>query len=268
MRKIYLSLVLGTILSLASCTTKDNINYMRSVDNEIASQVASQSSINTIQPGDQLVITVIAKDDDVVRPFNKNYSSTEGTQYSQPNSNQPTQAQTKASYEPTYIVGSDNNIDFPVIGTIDTKGKTIEQLKEDLKAKISKYVINPTVNIRSNNFKVTILGEVTKPGHIIMPEGQAVTLLAALGMAGDLTIYGERDKVMIIRNVDGQITQQYVDLRSNDFVKSPYYYLKQNDTIVVSANKAKRNSSWFGPQTGIWISVASIIVTILALVLK
>lgn len=268
MRKIYLSLILGTILSVASCKTKDNINYMKGVDSEINTQISAQSSITTIQPGDQLIIVVSAKDDDVVKPFNKNYSASDISQFSESNINMPMQAQTKSLSVPTYIIDSNNLLDFPNIGIIDTKGKTIEDLKKDLTSKVSKYVKDPTISIKTNNFKVTVLGEVNKPGHIIMPEGQVVTLLSALGMAGDLTIYGIRNNIMVVRNVDGNITKEYVDISKQDFINSPYFYLKQNDIIYVTANQTRINSSNFGPQTAVWISVASIIVTILALVIK
>lgn len=241
---------------------------MKNVDNEIATQISAQSSITTIQPGDQLIIVVSAKDDDVVKPFNKNYSASEISQFSDPSINMPMQAQTKSVSVPTYMIDSKGLLDFPIIGIMDTKGRTVEELKKDLTIRISKYVKNPTVYIKTNNFKVTVLGEVNKAGHYIMPEGQTATLLSALGMAGDLTIYGVRDRILIVRNVDGTITKEYVDISNPDFTSSPYFYLKQNDIIYVTANKAKIKSSNFGPQTAVWISVASIVVTILALVIK
>lgn len=269
MKKLYsFSILCASLFFVSSCKSVDNMSYMKDVDNEISSQIASQHVVNTIQPGDQLVIVVDAKDGDVVRPFNKNYSSTEVLQYSESNNNMPLQSQTKASIDPTYKIDSNGMLDFPVIGTIKTTGKTVEELKEELRGEISRYVKNPVVSVKNTNFKVTVLGEVNKPGYFIMPEGQTATLFSALGMAGDLTVYGERDKILLVRNVDGETTKQYLDISSSDFGKSPYFYLKQNDIIYVTANKAKRNSSNFGPQTAVWISVGSIVVTILALVIK
>ena len=93
-------------------------------------------------------------------------------------------------------------------------------------------------------------------------------MLGALGLAGDLTIYGKRDNILVVREQDGVRTQAYINLTDANFINSPYYHLKQNDVVYVTPNNAKKNSASFGPQTTIYISIASIIVTILALVLK
>ncbi len=265
MKRLFFLISMGLLLLNTACKPKGNINYMENIE-QTAIQV-SQNSKNTIQPGDQLIILVSAKDMTVVKPFNQNYSSSEISQFSQASSNLPNQSQTMVS-GPTYIVDSNNIIDFPVVGDISTKDLSVEELKAKLKEKISQYVKNPSVNIRMTNFKVNVLGEVNKPGFYTIPDGQSATVLSAVGLAGDLTIYGVREKVLIVRNVDGQLTKAYLDLSDANLFNSPYFHLKQNDVITVYANKAKQNSSWFGPQTGVWISVASIVVTILALVVK
>ncbi len=249
-----------------SCKAKEDIDYMKNIE-ETAIQTSIQTSTFTIQPGDQLVISVTAKDNDVVKPFNQNYSSSDVSQFSLPSSNLPVQAQSSVS-GPTYLVDSKGNIQFPIIGELNTKGKTIENFREELKEKLTKYVKNPGVNIRNTNFKVTVLGEVSKPGVFLIPDGQSMTLLTTLGFAGDLTIYGQRKNVLVIRNVDGNTTKQYIDITDAAFINSPYYYVKQNDVIYVSPNKTKKNSSAFGPQAGIWISVASVVVGLLALLFR
>lgn len=265
--KLNLSLTVLAALSLllTSCKSKYNIDYMQNIEN-VAIQ-ASQNSSYTIQPGDQLVINVSAKDMDVVKPFNQNYSSGEVSQFTLPSSNLPVQSQTSVS-GPTYIVDSKGNFDFPVLGEINTTGKTAENLQDELKEKLTKFIKNPGVNIRNNNFKVTILGEVNKPGQYMIPDGQPTTILAALGLAGDLTIYGERDKILVVRNINGTTDKQYINILDANFINSPYYYIKQNDVIYVTPNNTRKNSSSFGPQTNILISVASIIVGVLAIIVR
>ena len=265
MRKIIL--VLCAVLFLFSCKTRQgsDLNIMQNAE-EIATQEAIKNSASTIQNGDQLVILITAKDMDVVRPFNQNYSSSEVTQYSPSSTNLPAMGQT-AIAGPTYIVDSEGNIDFPVLGKLDASGKTLVEFKDNLRARMTRYVINPTVNVRLANYKVTVLGEVNRPGHYVVPDGQT-TLLNALGLAGDFTMYGKRDDVLLVRTEDGIITKTRINLMNDSFINSPYYNLKQGDVIYVSANQTKEKASRLDPNASIYIAVASIVVTILALVFK
>ncbi len=249
-----------------SCKVKEDIDYMKNIE-QTAIQTSIQTSNFTIQPGDQLVITVSAKDNDVVKPFNQNYSSGEVSQFSLSSSNLPMQAQSSVS-GPTYLVDSKGDILFPIIGKLNTNGKTIEQLRDEVKERLKQYVKDPGVIIRNTNFKVTVLGEVSRPGTYVIPDGQSMTVLGVLGMAGDLTIYGQRKNVLVIRNVDGNTTKQYIDLTNAELINSPFYYIKQNDVIYVSPNNTKKNSSAFGPQAGIFISIASVVVGLLALLFR
>jgi len=238
---------------------------MENIEN-VALQASENSSSFTIQPGDQLSISISAKDMDVVKPFNQNYSSTETSQYSIGNTNLPMQQ--KLSSEPVYLVDSQGNFDFPKLGIINTTGKTIEQLKKDLKNQLSRYIIDPGVNIKTTNFKVTVLGEVNKPGQFWMQDGQSGTVLSVLGLAGDLTIYGKRDNILIVRNNNGVTEKAYINISDASFINSPYYYVKQNDVIYVSPNEARKTSASFGPQTSVWISVASVVVGLIAIFIR
>ena len=262
---LFISAILTLILNI-SCKPKANINYMEDVK-QVALRAGAEYSNFTIQPGDHLMILVSAKDENVAKPFNQNYSSSDISQYSTASSNLPVKGQTSVT-GPTYIVDSKGYIDFPELGTIDTKGQTLEDLRDNLKSKLSRYIKNPILTIKNTNFKVVVLGEVMKPGQYLIPDGKSATVSEVLGLAGDLTIYGERNNVVVRREIDGKVSVEVLDLTKADFMNSPYYYLKQNDMVYVSANRTKQNSSWFGPQTTIWISVASIVVTILALVIK
>jgi len=246
-------------LAVFSCAPRQEINYMKDIENIVLDN-SIKNSRSTFQPGDQLIITVTAKDMDVVKPFNQSYSaSTTTTQYSVPNSNSiPQQTPVTGS---TYIVDTDGNITFPQIGTVSTKGENVETLRAKLVDLISAYVKNPVVDLKLINFKISVLGEVNKPGQYVIPDG-ATTLLGALGLAGDLTPFGIRTNVLIVRNVDGQITKERVDLTSAQFINSPYYYLKQNDVIYVQPNANREKSARVDPNTGLYISVASVIASL------
>lgn len=247
-----------------SCKAKEDIDYMKNIE-----KTAIEKSVQTftIQPGDQLVILVTAKDNDVAKPFNQNYSSSDISQYTIPSSNLPLQSQTSVA-GPTFIVDSKGNIQYPILGELSTTGKSIEVFRDELKEKLKQYIKDPNVNVRNTNFKVTVLGEVNKTGTYLIPDGQSMTILGILGMAGDLTIYGQRKNVLVIRNIDGSTTKEYIDLTNAEFINSPYYYVKQNDVIYVSPNNTRKNSSAYGPQAGIFISIASVLVGLLALLFR
>lgn len=246
-------------LAVCSCATRQEINYMTDIEN-IALDNSIKNSRSTIQPGDQLIIMVTAKDMDVVKPFNQSYSSSATlTQYSVPSSNNLPQQLPVSG--PTYIVDTDGNIAFPQIGTISAKDENLETFRTKLTNLISAYVKNPVVDLKLINFKVSVLGEVNRPGQYIIPDG-STTLLGALGLAGDLTPFGIRKNVLIVRNIDGQITKERVDLTSAQFINSPYYYLKQNDMVYVQPNANREKSARVDPNTGLYISVASVIASL------
>ena len=249
-----------------SCRPKENIDYMKNIE-QTTINTSIQTSTFTIQPGDQLIILISAKDNDVVKPFNQNYSSGEVSQFSLSSTNLPMQGQSSVS-GPSYFVDSKGNIQYPIIGEINTTDKTIEQFREILKEKLKKYIKEPGVNIRNTNFKVTVLGEVNKTGTFVIPDGQSMNLLSVLGMAGDLTIYGQRQNVLVIRNVNGNTTKEYIDITNAESINSPYYYVRQNDVIYVSPNNSRKNSSSYGPQTNVWISVASVALGVLGLLFR
>lgn len=256
-KKYYLFAALS--LAVLSCAPRQEINYMKDIES-VALDNSIKNSRSTLQPGDQLIITVSAKDLDVVKPFNQNYSSTATVaQYSAPSGN--AQFQPMPSTGPTYMVDTDGNIDFPQIGLVNTKDENVETLKTKLVGLIATYVKSPVVDVKLINFKVSVLGEVAKPGTYVIPDGNT-TLLQTLGLAGDLTTYGLRNNILIVRNVDGKFTQQRIDITSAQFINSPYYYLKQNDMIYVQPNTVREKSARVDPNTGLYISVASVIASL------
>lgn len=263
---LWLVAVLGVVFS---CRTKpaeqSDLNYLQNIE-----KVAVEASLNmahtTLQPGDQLVILISGRDQDVVRPFNQNYSSGELIQNSTAGGNTPSAGQTAFS-GPTYIIDSEGNIDFPNLGKIPMSGKTVEEAKQDVAARLRRYIISPIVSLRISNYKVTVLGEVNRPGQYIIPDGQT-TLLNAIGLAGDLTMYGKRNDVLIVRNYDGQMTKQRVDLTDASFIGSPYYYLKQGDVIYVSASRNREIAARQNPNTGLYVSMASVALGLIGLLVS
>lgn len=260
-------IILSTFI-IVSCrtnpTAKNDLNYMQNIE-QVAIENSKKNSSSTIQPGDQLVILVTAKDMDVVKPFNQNYSSSEVIQTNAlGGGNMPNQGVTTIQ-GPTYIVDTNGNINFPILGILSTSGKTLTEFKEDLGEKMLKYVINPTISLRLANFKVTILGEVNRQGDYTIANGQG-TILNALGMAGDLTMYGKRNDVLVIRTENGVVSHGKVNLQDASLINSPYYNLKQGDAIIVSANNSKDIQAKQNPNTGLYLTAASIAITAAALV--
>ena len=165
-----------------------------------------------------------------------------------------------------YLVDSQGNIDFPMLGKLKVSGLGTQQIKDTLKIKLDRYLKDPIVNVRLQNFKITVLGEVNHPATFTIPS-ERITLLEALGRAGDMTIYAQRNKVLIIREKEGIREQARVDLQTKDFFNSPYYYLYKNDVVYVEPAKAKTGASQdsYSRYTNLifpLISVISILITI------
>jgi polysaccharide export outer membrane protein len=236
---------------------------MKNIEN-LAIETSQQTNKNTLQPGDQLMISVAAEDMEVTAPFNQNPRSSELSAYSNGRTNILQQNQVSVS-GPMYTIDTNGNIDFPILGQINTTGKTLEDLKKELQNGILVYVKNPTVNVRLTNYRISILGEVQNPGYFTIPGGE-ITFLEALAMSGDLTMNGKRENILIVRNEDGKISKGYVNLQDADFINSPYYKLKQNDVIYVSPNKSKERQAKQNPNLGIIMSAVSVGISAVAIV--
>lgn len=272
MKKTFI--LIFSLLLLTSCklfegsgnkNDDNDLHYMKNIE-QVALEESRRNKLSVLQPGDELAIVVSAKDSDVAKPFNQNYSSGEAIRDgSQPAGN--TINQRVSSIVPTYLIDSEGSIDFPTLGRISVAGQTVDDFREHLRNRIKRYIIDPSVSVRLNNYRVSVLGEVRSPGKYIFPEGQT-TLLEALGMAGDLTIYAKRDDVLVIRNEGGAVQQARIDLTDASFINSPYYHLKQGDVVYVLPNKTQERLSKRDPNNSIYISIASILVTILALVIR
>lgn len=207
-----------------------------------------------IQQEDLLTITVSAADVKATMPFNQQnvYQATAGTA-------------TDMAFKPTYLVDANGEIDFPVLGKIKVGGLSRLGATDLLRSKLKQYIVDPGVNLTFANFKITILGEVAKPGTYTLPQ-ERVTVLEALGLAGDMTIKGVRSNVLLIREKDGEKKMERLNLLSDSILNSPYYYLAQNDVIYVEPNGSQVRNSNLGQNTNVWISVSSIVISILTLV--
>jgi len=159
-----------------------------------------------------------------------------------------------------FLVDNDGLIRFPRLGTIKAIGLTKGQLSEIIREKLDTVLTNPTVIVRLLNFRVTMLGEVARPGSISMP-GERLTILEAVGLSGDISIYGKKEDIVVIREVDGKVEYGKVDLSTKSVFQSPYFYLRQNDVVLVNANKNKTrlNDQVFNQRMGIAFSIINTI---------
>ncbi|MGX7668091.1 polysaccharide biosynthesis/export family protein [Flavobacterium pedocola] len=210
-----------------------------------------------IQKDDLLHITVSAENPEVAAPYNLKAVSVDGATGS---------ATTGQNHLEAYLVDKNGEIDFPQLGKIKLAGLTRLEAVEKIKTALTDYIVNPTVYIRLVNFKVSVLGEVTRPGvHSVA--GERMTLLEALSLSGDLTVYGKRKNIMVIREKEGVKTIGKVDITNPDFINSPYYYLSQNDVVYVEPNKVKMNASTVGPNIAVGLSVVSMAIGIVLLLI-
>ncbi len=248
MRKyIQMASVLLAAIAFSGCVTQKQMTYFRQVDSTTADTInrVFEAQIDpVVKAGDALSITVSALDQEAVVPYNL-----PTVVYSAPGSSQLT---TTPSLQ-YYTVGADGNIDFPVLGKIQVLGLRTPEVANLIKQKLSSQLVDPMVIVQLINAKVTVMGEVNRPGQYTMTNGR-MTLLDALGAAGDLSIYGKRDNILITRETNGKLEFHRLNLNSEELFTSPYYYLQQNDVIYVSPNKVRAVSS---QNIGLWLSMVS-----------
>ncbi len=252
--KIILQLI--TILILTSCGSRKNIVYFQDEPIEDGVLVSEPKPI-IYKPDDILTINVSALDPDTVKPFNLMVVSNNDSNLLNAGGRQQFQS---------YLIDYDGNIDFPVLGKLKVAGLNRTELTAMLVEKISEYANNPIVNVRLSNFTITILGEVRNPGTFTIQD-ERITVLEALGLADDLTIFGKRKNVLLIREVDGKKKFAKIDLTSVNAVNSPVYYLQQNDVIYVEPNNAKIRASSYNQNNSVLISAIGTLATIIAVFL-
>lgn len=250
---------------LYSCNSTKEIAYLQDLQPQNKESVSANRGI-TIQPKDILSIVVSCKDPELAAMFNLPTVS-----YQQ--NSEIVSGNGGSQQLLGYTVDEKGEINFPVIGKIKVVGLSRWELQEKIKNELTSRNLlkDMVVTVEFQNFKISILGEVTNPGSYRV-EGDKVTILEAISMAKDLTIYGLRDQVYVIREENGQRTISKVDLRSKDLFKSPVYFLKQNDIIYVQPNKVKAGQSTLNENSlksvGLWISIASLLTSVGVLIVS
>ena len=262
MKKLFFPLVLMTIvLLLGSCKSAKQVAYFQNID---STRLAASRGLYDahIMPKDLLTITVISSDPDASKPFNLSVSSTLSADGKMGGS-------TGSLLQ--YLVDNDGNIDFPVVGTIHVAGLTKDECQKLILEKVKPYLSaseTPVVTVRMSSFRVTVAGEVTNPSVVSVPT-EKMSVLEALAQAGDLTIYGRRDNVLLIREeANGQKEAHRLNLNDANIINSPYYYVQQNDYIYVEPNNVKAKNSDIGQSTTLWFSFIGIVTSIASLVVS
>jgi len=246
-------LLLITVLLLSSCGTKRDIVYFQNYDS--MSEQGVMDFRTRIMPNDNLFITVTASKPEAVEVFNL-AQFTRGS------------VSTAALDIFGYLVDNKGNINLPLVGEVKVAGLTKSEAINLLQDKINYYLTEkPIVNIRILNFKISVLGEVNRPGTYTITD-EKISIIQALSLAGDLTIYGERNSVQLKRIEKGELRTHIIDLTSNDLFFSPYYYLQQDDLLYVSPNKTKAGSSTYNQNLPLFVSLISVTITAVALFLR
>ncbi|GAA3508714.1 polysaccharide biosynthesis/export family protein [Aquimarina addita] len=247
------SIILLIILAFTqSCVSKKKILYFQDAENYNVENIVYENS--KIQPNDILSIIVTTPIPEASIPYNL-----------------PTLGGGTFSIEALklqgYLVSEDDTIDFPVLGEISSKGMTTDSLQNDITKRLEEggHLKDATVNVRLLNAKVTILGEVMRPGTFSFTE-QTITLPQALGYSGDLTIVGKRNDILLIREENGIRSINHIDLTTTDWINSSLYYIKPNDVIVVNPNNTKVKSAGFIGNAGIVLTILSLLLTSVVLI--
>jgi len=252
MKKIF-TILLATSL-LMSCATKEEVVYFNGIDSSDNS-IGLDSYSPTYHIDDELVIIVSALDIEAAKPFNK-------VAVNVPQDLVDARGRERLV---TYRIDSEGNVNFPVLGKVQLAGLNREQATKLLQDKLLDYIKDPIVDIETVNYRITVLGEVNRPGTFTAIN-ERITLVEAISLAGDLTIYGERENVLVIQDYDGKKTYTRVNLKSNELFDSPVYYLSQNDVVYVEPNKTRARASSIGASTGVLLSSLGLLISMTALV--
>lgn len=243
-------------LFLFSCASHPEFIYLQDLETQTPFEFASidTKELVKIQPFDFLHISVYSIDPLAALPFNPQGG-----------------AAAAGNAQPEvigYKVGEDGNLDFPVVGQLKMVGLTIREAELRLKEKVSVYLKDPVINIKFLNLKVTIIGEVNRPGTIDIPV-ENMTILQAIGLAGDVSIYGDRANITIIREQNGKRSVGKINLLKSDIFNSPFYYLQQNDVIIAQPSDLKDtqvnslSSREVLPWVTAGVSLASLLIAVL-----
>jgi len=262
MKRLFIFFISAGIIAslLASCSTETykNIDYLQDVVQDSTWAMKVNQGI-VIQPKDQVSIVVSCREPKIAAMFNlSNVSYQAGSEMVSGGGNVRLMG---------YAVSNEGDIDFPILGKMHVAGLTRWELSEKIKSELisTGMVQDPVVTVEFMNFKVSVMGEVSSPGTYTIT-GDKINLLEALSLAKDLTIYGRRDNVTVVREQNGERNLYKVDLRSKDLFESPAYYLQQNDVVYVYPNKVRAGQSTLNENsvrsTSFWMSLTSTLVSV------
>ncbi len=250
---IRFSIIVAATVAVSSCMTPKKVLYLQ--DMKQGSQIELENKYEAvISPNDELRIIVSSEDEELSRPFNLGYGTGSGSMFGGGNGNNL-----------GYLVDIYGNIQFPILGEIHVQGMTRLQLQNDIKRRLIQgaYIEDPYVMVRFNNYKVFFLGP--DGGKAITIPEERCTFLEALALSGDLGLATRRDKIAILREVDGKMTLRYLDPRNSKVFNDPYYMLQQNDIIMTQSIRSRYYREEFSYWTS-WISLFSSAATIATLV--
>ena len=250
--------VVAIALVMGSCGSTKNVAYFQNSD-FIDDEQSSFLYDARIMPKDQLTITVSTTNPEAAVPFNLTIPTV---------NNVNTRSTTSQPTLQSYLVDNQGYIQFPIVGSLKVGGLTKSEAEQLIQTKIKHYMNaeeTPIVTVRMSSYSISVLGEVTRPGTFMVSR-EKITILEALAQAGDLTIYGVRDKIKLIRE-DSNGKKEYHTLNLNDanIINSPYYYLQQNDVVYVEPNKVKARNSNVGTTTTLWFTSVSILISLTSL---
>lgn len=264
-KHIIVALAIGSLAVLSSCSVPKNITYMQGFENGQTEAVRGQTRL-TIQPDDKMSIVVSCKDPQLAEVFNLSVPQFR-VGYGISNFN-------NSQYTAAFTVDPDGCIDYPILGRIHVSGMTRAELSATIKSKIvaGDYIKDPVVTVEFMNATIAVLGDVARPGEYKM-ENDNMTVLQAISKAGDLTITGMRDNVLVVREENGKDIAYRLNLTdTKSLLESPAYYLQQNDVVYIEPNSTKKRQSTTTGNTVLtptfWISVASLLTTITAVFLR
>lgn len=258
MKKIKIIFVFIAALILASCGSTKNVAYFQNSD-QVDFELSRMLYDAKIMPKDILSITVSTSNPEAAKPFNLAVPTML--------SSSSTTLSTNGNLQ-SFLVDNDGCIDYPIVGQLKVGGLTKSDCEQLIRAKIMPYLNkneNPIVTVRMTNYKISVLGEVHNPGMFTV-NNEKINILEALAKAGDLTIYGVRNKIKLIReDATGKKEIHELNLNDANIINSPYYYLQQNDIVYVEPNKTKARNSGVGSTTGLWFTATSILISLTSL---
>jgi polysaccharide export outer membrane protein len=238
----YLIVLASLVISFGSCGNTRHLTYLQGqFDTTKLSQLSNAEPV--IRKGDILSIVVFSDNPEATKIYNQTVilssSTSPGAGGGAITGTGTTEGMTGGNPNPGgYQVDENGNIVFQSLGLLHVEGMTKAQLKDTLDARLTKFLTNPYFNIRFLNYRFTMLGEVVRPGVISIP-GEKINLLQALALAGDMTYYGRRDNVTVIRESNGKREFARLDLTKPEVISSPYFYLQQNDLVYIEASNKK-----------------------------